>query len=199
MRALLPLCLLTCAACAPLYGRCTRLEFAGDPALEAHGGVWRPAECSDAPSPPRVWLQDGRAPGEQSSLALLPAPAPRDADARVQLRALDGQLAQGGGLVWRARDARNYYAARWNPLDGSLRVFKVLDGKRTQLAGRQVQAGPGWHRLRVWFLRDKFEVWLDGQSLGEHRDESFAAPGQVGLWTEADARTQFDDLEIQEL
>jgi hypothetical protein len=117
---------------------------------------------------------------------------------RVQLRAVEGETDRGGGIVWRAADEKNYYLVRWNPLEQNLRAYKVVDGTRTQLLDKAVQAGAGWHELRVWFTREKYEIWFDGDSLGEHSDTTFLTQGKVGLWTKSDARTQFDDLEILE-
>jgi hypothetical protein len=198
MKVLLPLALALVAGCAPLYGRCTKIEFQSDTALVGKSGTWHAVEAADAPSPPRVWMQ--QAAGDESlfNLALYEGSSPLAADVRVKLRAVEGEHDQGGGIVWRARDERNYYLARWNPLENNVRAYKVVDGTRTQLLGRKLEAGAGWHELRVWFRRDKIEVWFDGQSLGEFQDATFAAPGSVGLWTKADARTQFDDLEILE-
>ena len=51
----------------------------------------------------------------------------------VRLKAIDGKDRPGGGVVWRARDARNYYLCRFNPLESNFRVYRVVDGKRTQL------------------------------------------------------------------
>ena len=48
----------------------------------------------------------------------------------VRVRANTGNIDQGGGLIWRARDARNYYIARYNPLERNLRVYVVTDGSR---------------------------------------------------------------------
>src|SRR5438309_9142814 len=41
----------------------------------------------------------------------------KDVDISVKLKALAGEHDQGGGLVWRARDAKNYYVARFNHLE----------------------------------------------------------------------------------
>ena len=191
--------LLATAGCGPLYLRVTTIHFQADDALAGKSGTWHAVEAADAPSPPRVWMQEAQGAESEMNLALCEAHPPLSADVHVQLRAVDGKLDQGGGIVWRARDERNYYLARWNPLEGNLRAYKVVDGERTQLLDKPVQAGAGWHKLRVWFAREKIEIWFDGTSLGEFSDTTFLTPGMVGLWTKSDARTQFDDLEIREL
>ena len=67
----------------------------------------------------------------------------------VAFKAVEGKIDQGGGIVWRYQDANNYYIARYNPLEDNYRLYKVIAGKRTQLATRgraEVPAGK-WHTL----------------------------------------------------
>jgi hypothetical protein len=45
---------------------------------------------------------------------------------------------------------------------------------------------------------DHIECFLDGQKHLEARDTTFSEPGLVGLWTKADARTEFDDLVVSD-
>ena len=197
MKALLPL-VLCVAGCSPLYRSTVEVRFEHDEQLQAHSGTWERVELPDAPSPTHAWMQSASSAADVFNLALREEAKPAEADVHLALRAVAGEIDQGGGLVWRARDAKNYYVARWNPLEHNLRAYKVVDGVRTQLASAEVQAGPGWHTLRVWFMRDKFEVWFDKQSLLEGKDPTFYGPGMIGLWTKADARTQFDDLIVWE-
>jgi hypothetical protein len=199
MRPSLLLALLCALGCAPLYLRTKTIEFQSDQALVGKSGSWHAVEAADAPSPPRVWMQQGKGGADEMNLALCEEHPPLSADLHVFLRAIEGEQDQGGGIVWRARDERNYYLARWNPLEANLRAYKVVDGTRTQIFDKPIQAGAGWHKLRVWFARERIEIWFDGQSLGEFSDTTFLTPGMVGLWTKSDARTQFDDLEIREL
>jgi len=198
MRPLLLLCSALCAGCGPLYLRSQVIEFRSDAALATKSGTWHAVEAADAPSPPLVWMQQGTGEESQFNLALCEDGTPLNGEVRVQLRAVEGQIDQGGGIVWRALDEHNYYLARWNPLEHNLRAYKVVDGTRTQLFDKPIQAGAGWHRLRVWFAHAQVEIWFDGQSLGEFSDTTLTRPGTVGLWTKADARTQFDNLEIVE-
>jgi len=198
MRPFATLCLALCASCGPLYLRSQVIEFRSDSALTTKSGTWHAVEAADAPSPPLVWMQQGTSAEAQFNLAMCEDGTPHNGEARVLLRAVEGAIDQGGGIVWRALDERNYYLARWNPLEGNLRAYKVIEGTRTQLFERPVKAGAGWHRLRVWFSGPAVEIWFDGQSLGEYSDASLTRPGTVGLWTKADAQTQFDNLEIVE-
>jgi len=44
------------------------------------------------------------------------------------MKAVAGENDRGGSLVWRAKDAKNYYVARNNPLGSG--SYKRLQGRR---------------------------------------------------------------------
>jgi hypothetical protein len=54
----------------------------------------------------------------------------------------------------------------------------------------------GWHTLRVQMNGDHIECYYDGKKYLEARDTTFAEPGKIGLWSKADAQSQFDDLTL---
>jgi hypothetical protein len=121
-----------------------------------------------------------------------------DVDVSVRLQALKGAEDQGGGLVWRAKDADNYYVARWNPLENNLRLYTVVAGKRSApLSSVAIVADPAaWHRLEVTMTGPRIVVRFDDRPVIEVEDETFTGAGAVGLWTKADASTRFDALRI---
>ncbi|MBI4718411.1 MAG: hypothetical protein HY763_11440 [Planctomycetes bacterium] len=128
------------------------------------------------------------------NVTLVSSVKPKDVDVTVKFRAVSGDIDQGGGLVWRARDAENYYIARYNPLEENFRVYKVEGGKRTQLETADVKKSDGWHTLRVTMIGDQITCYYDGQKYLESKDATFAEAGMIGLWTKADAQTHFDEL-----
>jgi hypothetical protein len=120
-------------------------------------------------------------------------------DLSVSFKAVSGVVDQGGGLVWRYRDANNYYIARLNPLETNYRIYKVVDGQRSQVRSVQVDTPPGeWHRLRVVQQGNRIRGYLDGKQLLDVTDDTFRDAGRIGLWTKADAVTFFDDLHAEE-
>ena len=120
-----------------------------------------------------------------------------DLDLSVRLKAVTGELDQGGGLVWRARDARNYYIARYNHLEDNFRVYKVADGKRSPpLRNADIPHHDGWTVVRVTMKGDHIGCYLDGKKYLDVHDSSFTERGKIGLWSKADARSQFDDLTL---
>jgi len=117
----------------------------------------------------------------------------------VRVRANTGEMDQGGGLIWRARDARNYYLARYNPLESNLRVYVVRNGSRRQLASAENISIPAgrWFQLRIAHTGSRITAWLDGSRRLQLNDETFLTPGGVGLWAKADAASSFDNLIVK--
>jgi len=163
---------------------------------EAAVGTWKVAADESAPSKPNVIAQSAEGPGSQFNIALAGDTAFKDLDLTVRMKAVAGKTDQGGGPVWRAKDAKNYYVCRWNPLEDNFRLYKVVDGKRTQLANADLKAEPGWRTIRVTMKGEQIECYLDGKKVAEARDDTFKDAGKVGLWTKADAATHFDDLTV---
>lgn len=121
----------------------------------------------------------------------------RDLDISIKVKALAGKNDQGGGLVWRARDAKNYYVARFNHLEDNFRVYKVVDGVRSQpLKNADVKHHDGWTVIRVTMHGDHIMCYLDGKKHLDLHDSTFPDAGKIGIWTKSDARSQFDDLTL---
>jgi hypothetical protein len=144
----------------------------------------------------RVLAQLDRNPDDVFNVALRTSNV-RNIDITVRLRAISGDLDRGGGVVWRASDAKNYYIARFNPLESNFRVYKVEGGKRTMFASADVPGDDKWHTLRVTMVDDKIACFLDGKKYLEVQDSTFKRPGKYGLWTKSDARTYFDGLSVK--
>lgn len=122
----------------------------------------------------------------------------QDGAIEVNIRANTGKEDQGGGVIWRIKDADNYYLARYNPLENNFRIYSVKAGHRQTLAsadGLHFKAG-GWFRLKVVQAGDTIEGHLDGQKYLETKDDTFKEPGGVGLWSKADAASSFDDFSV---
>jgi hypothetical protein len=121
----------------------------------------------------------------------------KDVDLSVKVKALAGEFDQGGGLVWRARDAKNYYVARFNHKEDNFRVYKVVDGVRSQpFQNADVKHHDGWTVVRVTMKGDHIECYVDGKKHLEVNDSTFPDAGKIGVWSKSDARSQFDDLTL---
>ncbi len=120
----------------------------------------------------------------------------RDVTLSVRARPLAGCVDQGFGLVWRYRDANNYYITRCNALEDNCTIYHVIDGSRRPFENRQVKVSTNtWHTLKIEVRGNHFVVWFDGQKVLDAHDDTFQA-GRVGLWTKADSVIEFDDLTI---
>jgi hypothetical protein len=138
-------------------------------------------------------------------VAVLSDVSAADVDLSVRFKPVSGRVDQAAGLVWRYQDENNYYIVRANALEDNVVLYKVQNGKRTDLplegAGRtygkksQVPASQ-WSTLRVVANGPSFEVFLNGTKLYEVEDTTFRQAGKVGVWTKADSVTQFDDLTV---
>lgn len=158
--------------------------------------AWTVVVDPSSPSPPNVFalaVTEGTDSG--FNLAMVEKIAVKDVDLSVKLKANGGKVDQGGGVVWRAKDEKNYYICRINPLEGNYRVYKVVDGKRTQLQSADVNTEAAkWYTLRAEMIGTKITCYLDGKKLLEASDDTFKDVGLVGVWTKADAATSFDNL-----
>lgn len=165
--------------------------------------IWEVVADASAPSPPGVLLQSGIVPKPSFPLCLNRGTSLRDGFVEVKFRTIRGQLDQAAGLVWRARDAANYYICRANALEDNVVLYKVENGKRQALDILGRTGGYGvdalvpanvWNTLRVEFQGPRFAVSLNGQQLFAVDDATFAEAGNVGLWTKADSVVAFDDF-----
>jgi len=157
-------------------------------------GAWQVTADAGAPSKPNVLAQTAKSSGSDFNVALIGGTSYKDVDLTVKMKAVAGRTDQGGGLVWRARDSKNYYIARYNPLEDNFRVYKVVAGKRTELQSVSIKRTEGWHTLRVTMTGDHIECHYDGKKYLDVKDSTLTDAGQIGLWTKADAQTHFDDL-----
>jgi hypothetical protein len=164
------------------------------------GSVWKVVADDSAPSMRGyVLAQTAEGPNNLFNVCAIEDADYRDVEVQVAFKAVRGKLDQGGGIVWRLQDAENYYVARMNPLESNYRVYKVVHGKRTQLATKEdlkIPAGQ-WHTLKVRQRGEQIECWLDGKKYLEAKDDTYTKAGQVGLWTKADAQTYFDSLQVR--
>jgi len=180
----------------------TLWNFDGDQAghipsgFTTEGGEWRIVADPSAPSKPNALAQLAKNSGSAFNLTLVKRAKYKDLDVSVRMKAIAGMEDQGGGLVWRAKDANNYYVVRHNPLEDNYRLYKVEKGKRSEIQSADIKSIGGWHTLRVTMEGDRIRCFYDGKKVLEFQDSTFPGPGQIGLWTKADAQSHFDDLKV---
>jgi hypothetical protein len=115
----------------------------------------------------------------------------------VKFKAFSGQEDQAGGVVWRWKDANNYYIARANSLEDNVTVFYMNNGTRQTLKSIDLKVPSSqWHTLKVLFVKNKFTIFFNQKLVLELTDDSSRAEGSVGVWTKADSVTGFDDFKF---
>jgi len=159
-----------------------------------------------APSQPNVLAQmSADDTGYRFPLAVNDEGSFQDMDVSVRFKPVSGGGDQAAGLVWRLKDANNYYIVRANALEDNVVLYKVERGERADLPlkgegrtyGKKVNVPRGeWSALRVTAQGKLFTVYFNDQRLYEVEDETFKDAGKVGLWTKADSVTHFDDLRV---
>src|SRR6058998_4164453 len=120
-----------------------------------------------------------------------------DVDVTVRFRPISGKEDASGGIIFRAKDGRNYLLVRANALENNFRLYIIVNGKRSTIASARVTEPKlgEWNKIRVVAKGPKIQAYLDDSLLLDHEDKTFTG-GWVGLWTKADSVTEFADLEV---
>src|SRR5215213_8594035 len=174
-------------------GWTSTLTGSGDP-------KWTVESDETAPSKSMVLKQSGRA---TYPLLLKNDSSIKDGFVEIKFKAVAGSQDRAAGIIWRAKDANNYYVARANALEDNVVLYKTVNGVRSPLdiVGRNGGYGTDvkvpadtWHTLRIDFKGARFSVSFNGKQLFEVEDSTFTDAGKVGLWTKADSVTLFDEV-----
>ena len=180
-------------------------------ALTGGGGPvkWHVQEVNDAPSGKHVvaQLSDDRTNTRYPHLVRDDFKA-KDVDVSVRFKTISGEVDASGGLVFRYKDKDNFYVVRANSLENNIVAYKTENGRRSNIGVKGEGDAYGvkadvphqqWNTLRVIMKGSLIEIFLNGKKLFEVEDDTFTEAGKVGLWTKADAVTQFDDLSANSL
>jgi hypothetical protein len=171
---------------------------------------WKVELDPGAPSPPNVLVQTSKdTTGQRFPLCVFDDTIARDVEVAIKFKPMSGEVDRAAGIVWRYRDRDNYYVVRANALESNVVLYKVQNGKRSDLkpvgAGLltygQKTAVPSdrWSSLRIVAKGSRFSVFFDDKPLFDVEDGTFADAGKVGLWTKADSVTAFDDFTVKTL
>ena len=153
---------------------------------------WAVVADESAPSKPNVLKQSGEA---TYPVCIKDDTRLQNGFVEVKFKPISGKEDQAGGVLWRCKDADNYYIARANALEDNVTIYHTINGKRTEKKRTDMKvASNQWHTLRVDFHGDLFSVTLDGKKAMEWTDDTFKDAGKVGVWTKADSVTLFDDF-----
>jgi len=124
----------------------------------------------------------------------------KDLKISVKAKPVAGDVEMVAGLVWRYKDADNYYVARWNT--DSVRVDRVVKGERQLMTPSEIKItlpAKAWHTLTVEHRGEDIKVFVGKEKVFEGKDKAYTAAGRTGVWIKADSLTYFDDLRVEEL
>jgi hypothetical protein len=198
------------AAAQPASPAPRTLTFDGDPvgsppaafefARTGQGaeGKWVVRDDKDKPGN-HVLVQENTDPTDyRFPLAVVKDGTWKDVTLSVKAKPISGRVDQGFGMVWRYKDANNYYITRCNADEDNCTIYHTVDGRRRPFLNKPIKvAKNAWHTLRLEAVGDHFVVWFDGTKVLDAKDETFKDAGKVGLWTKADSVIAFDDFTIE--
>ena len=165
------------------------------------GGRWEVTADAKAVTAPHVL---SRIPSGQ------PSPVPQvifldgieatNLDMTVRIKTLSSEAGQGGGVVFRAEDDRNYYVLWLSPQEKLVRIDKVVNGEAKTLGDLSVESMESgkWHSLRLTIRSSEMEALFDNREFIAAREAACEfgryKKGKVGLWARGPAATYFDDV-----
>lgn len=128
-------------------------------------------------------------------LAIFEPLVAKDIAVSVKFKPIAGRIDQAAGIAVRLLDGDNYYVVRANALEDNVRFYRVVKGRREQIAGTDIKvAGNEWHALGIKAVGGHFTIEFDGKTLFTTSDKTFAGAGRMALWTKSDSVTRFDQI-----
>jgi hypothetical protein len=119
--------------------------------------------------------------------------------ASIRLKLVNGTM-QTAGIAFRFVNADNYYVVTASALEERIDLFRVFGGKMERIGGAEADVALNhWHQLGLVAEGDRIMVSFDDAWLFTVWDRTFLTNGRVGLWTEEDNVTRFDQFEINAL
>jgi hypothetical protein len=125
----------------------------------------------------------------------------RDVYVSTRFMTISGKTDQAAGVFVRFRSSDDHYAVRASTLENNVNLYRITAGRREMIGSMEVNvSGQAWHTLGIAARGDRLTVFFDGKELFVATDRRFPGPpGKVGLWTQADSMTLFENFEIASL
>lgn len=127
-----------------------------------------------------------------------------DVVATVQVRHVQGTVNNWMGVICRQQDEENYYLLAISA-DGFYLIMLVDDGAPTPLVGPEtsdiIRTGKARNNLEVRCVGDALSLWVNGERLVTHTDDTLRGAGAVALFADAVERgetavTAFDNFAL---
>jgi hypothetical protein len=168
---------------------------------------WEIMRDPSAPTQPNVLAQVASDPPrhDRYALAVLNRISMRDGDLSVRFKPVSGHdLA--GGIVFRYRDDKNYYALQASAMGDDVALYKVENGRSIPITPRGLPPADyevkhdihpnAWQILKISLRGNQFQIYVNHRRLFRAQDSTFTGPGKVGLCTVSDSVTYFDDFRV---
>ena len=163
-------------------------------------GQWLVAEDATGAQGRAIAQTNGDTTDNRFPLAIWQGLSAKNVEVTLRFKPIGGRVDQAGGIAVRLASPDNYYVVRANALEDNVRFYRVVKGRREQLASANTKVAPGqWHELGLRADGDRFTVSFDGKQLFSAADSTFAEAGKIALWTKADSITHFDSIRIHPL
>ena len=164
-------------------------------------GRWEVAVDAKAGSTKHVLgrIPSGK-PSPEPQIVFLDGIEAMNVDLTVRIKASAGGDGQGGGVVFRAADERNYFVIWFSPQEKLVRIDKVVNGEAKTLGDLRVESmEPGkWYALRLTIRSSELEALYNNREYIAAREDAWEfgryKKGKVGLWARGPAATYFDNV-----
>ena len=165
------------------------------------GGRWEVAADTKAISAPHVLsrIPSGQ-PGPAPQVIFIDGVEAMNLDLTVRIKTASSGEGQGGGVVFRADDERNYYVVWLSPQEKMVRIDKVVNGDAKTLGDLSVESmeSDKWHSLRLTIRGSEMETLFDNRQIIAAHEGAWEfgryKRGKVGLWARGTAATYFDNV-----
>jgi hypothetical protein len=131
-------------------------------------------------------------------LAIYQPVTAKNVEVTLRFKPVAGKVDQAGGIAVRVTSPSDYYLVRANALEDNVRFYRIVKGRRQQLATADIKVpGGAWHTLGLKAENDRFTVSFNGKTLHSTTDRTLTGAGRIALWTKSDSVTRFDQISIQ--
>jgi len=163
-------------------------------------GQWVVVEDASAASKRAIEQSNTDRTDYRFPLAIYQAATAKNVEVSLRFKPVAGKVDQAGGIAVRLSSPDDYYLVRANALEDNVRFYRIVKGRRQQLATANVKVASGvWHTLSIKAENDRFTVSFDGKPLHSTTDKTFSGAGRVALWTKSDSVTRFDQINVEVL
>jgi hypothetical protein len=165
---------------------------------DGRAGRWSVRESPDAPSGKHVLAQtDDDHTKSAPPIAIADDLSFADVRVSVRCKVYSGHVNQVCGIVFRYGDHHDYYVARADVLESHVRLYYVKAGRRTRIGSWRGDVRSGvWNELSAEARGQRLRIRWNGVQVIDVADNAFVDAGRIGVWTESDAVTDFDDLTV---